>query len=166
MKTRNIFIFFSLCTILFFSLQGKAQEDTLKNKPNIKINVHTQRDANGNIVGYDSSYVETWSSDGQNFNIDSLYKSHLKTFGDFFSDDDMFLGFPDDSIFENMFPDFGILNDDVFSNMFSFPDLDKLNKEIQNKMKQFYKYFDIPDDNSQKEKPVKKEKISFNTTNI
>jgi len=166
METKHIFIFVSLSINLLFSLPGKAQEDTLKNKPNIKINVHTQRDANGNIVGYDSSYVETWSSNGQNLNSDSLYKSQFKTFSDINSNHDRFFNFPNDSIFENMFPAFGMPDDDIFSKMFSFPNLDKLNKEMLNKMKQFYQHFDMPKDNFQKKKPVKKEKISFNTTNI
>lgn len=184
MKAKHIFIFVSLSVSLLFSFSGKAQEDTLQNKPNIKINVHVQRDANGNVVGYDSSYVETWSSDGQtNYNIDSILNSHFKTFNDMGLNHDMFFDFSKDSIFQNMFKDFGMINNDnffnlfsmpdfyfpedsVFGKMFSFPDFDKLREEMLDKMKQFNNNYKPPVEKQRDEQPVKKEKINFKPTNI
>lgn len=162
MEAKRIFIFVSLSINLLFIIHNStAQQDTFQNKPNVKVNVHIQRDANGNIIRYDSSYVETWSSEGQDFKS----SSHFKTYCDTRSNKNMFFNFPFfdspyDSIFDNpfSFPD--------FDNPFSFPDFDKLNKEILNEIKLFYNHFNLQLEEPKGKQPVKKEKISFKATNI
>ncbi len=166
----KILVFFiGLSFGFFFVNPGQAQIDSLTNKPNIKINVNVQRDENGNIVGYDSSYVETWSSDGGNINVDSLMQSfnnRFKAFGfDDFGDIDI-PGFSDKSFFNDSimtvpFPDFFSFPD--------FPDMEKMNKEIMEEMKRMRDYFGMPSVPvlpPQDNRKVKKEKTSFQTTKI
>ncbi len=55
---------------MLMSVYGLAQE------PQIRYKVNVERDSNGNIIRYDSTYVMTWSSNGQNpVDIDSLMQS-------------------------------------------------------------------------------------------
>lgn len=55
---------------MLLSVYGLAQ------KPQIRYKVNVDRDSNGNIIRYDSTYVMTWSSNGQNpVDIDSLMQS-------------------------------------------------------------------------------------------
>ena len=55
---------------MLLSIYGFAQ------KPQIRYKVNVERDSNGNIIRYDSTYVMTWSSNGQNpVDIDSLMQS-------------------------------------------------------------------------------------------
>ena len=65
-----------LVFFLFPSLHAQ-QPDTLKS-PDIHINVHVDRDDQGNIVRYDSSYSYSWSSKGDSIPdiIDSLLQGH------------------------------------------------------------------------------------------
>ena len=174
MKAKHIFIFVSLSVNLLFSLPAKAQKDTLQYKPDVKINVNVQRDDNGNIIGYDSTYVETWTSDGQKFNSDSIISSHFKTFSDIDINNDMFFNFPgfvspNDSTFSNMFsfPEFCFPNDSVLEEMFSFPDIDKLRDEMFSKMKQYNNsYKPSVEEQKKEQQPVKKEKSNLNTIDI
>ena len=164
----KILVFFiGLSFGFFYTNPGHAQTDSLTNKPNIKINVNVQRDENGNIVGYDSSYVETWSSDGRNIDADSLIQSfnnRFKSFGfDDFGDFDI-PGFSDKSFFNDStisFPDF-------FS-FPGFPDMEKMNREMMEEMKRMQDYFGMPSVPvlpPQDNRKVKKEKTSFQTTKI
>ena len=167
MKTLVLLI--GLSFNIFFTNYGQAQiqKDSLKGKPDIRINVNVQRDKNGNIVGYDSSYVETWSSDGRNVDADSLIQSfnnRFKSFGfDDFGDFDM-PGFSDKFFFNDStisFPDF-------FS-FPGFPDMEKMNREMMEEMKRMQDYFGMPPVPvlpPQDNRKVKKEKTSFQTTKI
>lgn len=173
MKAKQFFIFVSLSVNMLFSLSVKAQKHTLQNEPNVKINVQVQKDANGNIVGYDSTYVETWSSEGQNFNSDSIFNSHFKIFSGIGTNGDMFFNFPgfvspDDSTFSKKFssPVFGFPNDSILEEMFSYPDFDKLREEMLDNMKQFNDNYKPPMEEQKEEQPIKKEKKSFKTINI
>jgi len=75
--------------IFSFAIITNAQTiQKQKNQPDIRIDVNVQRDDNGNIIGYDSTYVETWSSDGTNVNTDSLMRMLRSNFIFEFNDDD------------------------------------------------------------------------------
>ncbi len=81
---------------MLLSVYGLAQ------KPQIRYRVNVERDSNGNIIRYDSTYVMTWSSNGQNpVDIDSLMQSMgiqiIPFEGDFYGNDTTLNGFmPDD----------------------------------------------------------------------
>lgn len=163
---KKLILFIGLSFGFFYTNPGQAQTDSLSNKPNIKINVNVQRDGNGNVIGYDSSYVETWSSDGRNVNADSLMQLFNKRFQDFGLSGSDIPGFSDNSFFNDStmtvpFPDFFSVPD--------FPDMEKMNKEMMEEMKRMQNYFGMPSvpvspqKNNQK---VKKEKTSFQTTKI
>jgi hypothetical protein len=78
-------LFTGILTVLFALAVLPASSQTTKNtnKPNIKINVKIKRDNNGNIISYDSSYVMTWSSNGQKNpkQIDSILQNLNLDFG-------------------------------------------------------------------------------------
>ena len=76
-------LFFIIISNSFFS-QIEVHIDTTKiNSPNETWNVNKSYDKDGNIIQYDSSYLYSYSSNGEYLNIDSL----ISTFGmnNFFS---------------------------------------------------------------------------------
>ncbi len=61
--------------LLLLLVAGKISGQNA-NEPNVRINVNVERDENGNIIRYDSTYIETWSSsDDIPIDIDSLFSS-------------------------------------------------------------------------------------------
>ncbi len=163
---RAIVFLIGLSFGFFYTNPGQAQTDSLKNQPNVKINVNVQRDENGNVIGYDSSYVETWSSDGRDIDADSLMQSfnqRFENFDDFGDFDFRAHKFSDNSFFPDS------ITNDPFKGFFSFPDMEKIQQEIMNEMRQMQKMFgDMPIEppQLQNDKKVKKEKISFQPTKI
>ena len=82
-KLKFLVLFFLIISNSSFS-QLEVYIDTMKNdSPNESWNVNKSYDKDGNIIQYDSSYSFSYSSSGENLNIDSL----ISTFGinNFFS---------------------------------------------------------------------------------
>jgi len=113
----------SSCFLFTTTQYLKAQKKEPVNKPDVQINVKKETDKNGNIISYDSTYISTWSSDGNNnpsendsilggmeeqfqkhhfdilpFNSDSTFTFNR----DFFNNDSLFLG----NDFNSHFPGF------------------------------------------------------------
>ena len=125
-------LFFIIISNSFFS-QIEVHIDTTKiNSPNETWNVNKSYDKDGNIIQYDSSYLYSYSSNGEYLNIDSL----ISTFGmnNFFSNPFI------DSTF-NFFNQRSRMIEDIFK---EFIQLDSF-------------FNDLLDDNFSKPKP-KKEK--------
>ena len=75
---KKIFILTFFVFNIFLSSNLLAQISS--NQPNIKTQVNIQKDDKGNIISYDSTYVETWSSDGSDVDIDAIMRSLDKDF--------------------------------------------------------------------------------------
>jgi hypothetical protein len=132
-------VLFSLIITAFATMHGWAQ----KNAPEEKSIVNKEFDENGNLIQYDSTYVWQWNSDSTfNFPFDGGFPGGF----DKFFNDSVFAGFEmfnDDFFqqFNHSFPNFQMDNDSVFSFRFSqpfsgdfvFPELDELQKQLQEK---------------------------------
>ena len=148
-------------------LQLNAQDQKQKKDPDEKIIVNKKYDDNGDLIQYDSTYVQQWSSDSTfNFSfgngfpnmIDhSMIDSMLQQFGfsgNFgispFGDEDFFEQFGD--MFSNLpFTDqFDFHNDSTLQlhsgphgqlpDFFNSPGLDQWQKQFQKQLEQFNEY--------------------------
>ncbi|HIE15539.1 MAG TPA: hypothetical protein EYP69_01300 [Bacteroidales bacterium] len=134
-----------------------AQTDTANGKPNVTIKVDVQRDANGNIISYDSTYVKTWSFNGQDIINDSLIRSLFSSF-----EHDL-TGFGSFDI-----PDFPFFIDSLTNQWFDF-DFSKMHQEMIKEMKRMQDSFGfpiIPEDIHRKDDSIKKEKTALKTKKI
>jgi len=128
-----LYLFFGL----FFTNTVFAQK-TIQNKnnqPKIKIDAKVQKDENGNIISYDSTYVKTWSSNGENIPVDSLMKEFNQKFTDLgfnFSND----FFSDDFGLHNIFS-----NNDTINQQFIFPDISDFEEQMFEDMKKIENLF-------------------------
>ena len=78
MRRFSFLVLFFLIIINSSFSQLEVYIDTTKNEsPNESWNVNKSYDKDGNITQYDSSYSYSYSSTGENLNIDSL----ISTFG-------------------------------------------------------------------------------------
>ena len=141
-----------------------AQNEKNIAPPDEQIIVNKQFDENGNMIGYDSTYINSWSSDSSyHFNFDDNFGSSRfpdisQFLNDFFSDssnfhstlppDFYFSPFNDDSFFGNLNPSF---SDTAFINQFNFkmdslqnfrhnfvfPDMQLLHKQMQDHFRKF-----------------------------
>ncbi len=66
-----------LCSLIVLNpLFGQDHEKTDSNRPEVKIDIQEEFDANGNITGIDSSYIWYWSDkECTTQNLDSLFKN-------------------------------------------------------------------------------------------
>ncbi len=100
---------FIVIGLVVFSCQLFAQDIENGKDPDEQIIVNKKYDDNGNLIQYDSTYVQQWSSDST-FNFAFPNDGFFQ--GNEFSDmDEFFKNFMDDSSFEN----FG--SSDFFGNM-------------------------------------------------
>lgn len=74
-----------LCSLIVLNpLFGQGQKTTDSSRPEVKIDVQEEYDANGNITGIDSTYVWYWSD--KEFitqNLDSIFKNLGEDFNQF-----------------------------------------------------------------------------------
>ena len=127
---KNVY-FLGLFFIIFSINKLNAQNITYE--PNVKSEVHIQKDENGNIISYDSTYVETWSSDGSDIDIDEFMNSFGQDFANF-GFDDPFFNSPND-----LFNDTTSFNSNDF---FAIPDIDEMQKQMIEQMQEIQKMFD------------------------
>jgi hypothetical protein len=167
----------SAFVLAFFSVN--AQEQNHSNNPNEKIIVNKEFDENGNLIGYDSTYVNSWSSDSTfqfNFNNKDFFNHEFPDinemlnnfFGDSILHNKMVPGFPFSPFDEyDFFGDFNFpFNDSVFmkgfeldslsrfNHDFIFPDKKEFEKQIQEYLNQFHNQQNL------KEEPLDKKKSS------
>lgn len=165
-KTLAVMIVLMVTSMFLVELnaQKKDNGDTLdtlkstKNEPKVTIKVNKKKDSNGNITQYDSTYISSWSNDNSMMmptNVDSLVKvMHERFFKDFrfgnmdslarpygfnFQFNDSLGAFNDSTFFNHHF-------NDMFGD--NFGDFDKLMREHQKMMQQFFnqqKMFKMPD---------------------
>ena len=149
---KKIFILTFFVFNIFLSSNLLAQISS--NQPNIKTQVNIQKDDKGNVISYDSTYVETWSSDGSDVDIDAIMRSLDKDFGG------LYLNKPNDLFFDND-------TDAQYDNdLFFFPDIDDIQKDMMKQMQEMQKYFEdffmsYPEDNN-----IKEEKLDYNSIKI
>lgn len=116
---------------VFVSCRAQTNEfnniDTLRNKPKIDIKVNKQYDENGNIIGYDSTYSYSYSSNGNTFNFgnnimfnDSLFIDNFMNTDSLFNED--FNNFDSPFLFGN------------FNGMFNNSKMDEYFKEQMKRM--------------------------------
>jgi len=97
--------------LMFVSAFVFSQQNNKSNNPKEDIKVNKHYDENGNLIGYDSTYVSTWSSDTTITEFPGRFN-----FQEFFGKGDGF--FDHDSLFSSdPFQNFGFHNNmtDVFS---------------------------------------------------
>ncbi len=135
---RYLFLFLST---LFITGQSIAQTraDSTHN-PKVKINVNIERDLNGNIIRYDSSYTKTWSSTGQNLSLDSIFGTMHQDFDfdswDNFQELNSFFSFPNNFQTNNFF------NDSLFMKSFNaFPNDEDLEKKMLERMQALHNFY-------------------------
>lgn len=130
---KNVFIFLSIFLIAF-SINLKAQ--TNSNKPKINTRVNIKKDKNGNIISYDSTYVETWSSDSSNIDISEF----MNSFGGDFDNFDL------NNPFFNSNPNAFINNNDTLllpkNGLDLFPDLNQMQEQMIKEMQEMEKLFE------------------------
>lgn len=151
--------------------------------PNEQIIVTKEFDENGNLIGYDSTYIHSWSNDSNfhfSFNEDLIFGEQFPDIndllGDFLGDSTFFdspfpsnNGFPffdDDDFFKSLNPgfsdstwmkNFNIDSIQKYHHEFVLPDLQELQKQFQEQLK-YFNYTDqfIPDSlNSDQKKELK-----------
>ena len=143
MKKTVLFMFMLLSASLLFAQKQSPSEH--KN-PDEQIKVKKQYDEQGNLIGYDSTYVRSWSSDTTMTSIDpddmrrKMEQFFSNDFGKFFSDsaafgDDPFGGDMPEKFLQQFqdFREFDQGNDStqpVMPGMPSSSDLDKLRNEM------------------------------------
>ncbi len=107
---RTVFIFLS---VLLTSGIFAQKVDKLPKNPDEKITINKEYDENGNLIGYDSTYVHTWSSDtsmvfpfqgGDLFSFKGGFPNLDKFMQQFFSDP--FSGEPYSGMDDNMMKPF------------------------------------------------------------
>lgn len=152
--------------VIFFVAfaQASSQDKSKKENPDEQTIVNKEYDENGNLIGYDSTYVHQWSSDssfqspflggdifaGKDFpDINEFFEGF---FGDSamhnfsFPNDDQFPHFDNEELlklFGHSFPDslfnnkFSLDNDSSFNfnGNFEIPNIDELRKRIQGQFK-------------------------------
>ncbi len=158
-----------LITLSFIYLNGFGQQIDKPADPNEQIIVNKEFDENGNLIGYDSTYIHSWSSDTSlhfNFDEDLIFGEGFpdmnQIFENFFGDstiqnspfppnfgfspfdkEDFFKkfnpGFSDSTWMQNF--DFNIDSIKKYHHEFVFPDLEELQKQLQEQLK----YFDFPE---------------------
>lgn len=130
---KNVFIFLSIFLIAF-SINLKAQ--TNSNKPKINTRVNIKKDKNGNIISYDSTYVETWSSDSSNIDISEF----MNSFGGDFDNFDL------NNPFFNSNPNAFINNNDTLllpkNGLDLFPDFNQMQEQMIKEMQEMEKLFE------------------------
>lgn len=124
---------------MLLSVYGLAQ------KPQIRYRVNVERDSNGNIIRYDSTYVMTWSSNGQNpVDIDSLMQSMgiqiIPFEGDFYGNDTTQNGYMPGF---GMQP-FGYMPDDYLNEMNKMmQQMEEMHRRMIEEMEQMQKMYGI-----------------------
>jgi len=116
-KGERIFLSFTVLALAILLInQSGFSQDIKKNKssnPDVKINVKKEYDDKGNVVGYDSTYSYSWSSNGSlPVDIDSIFNSLNQSFP---FKIDMNFGF------DEQYLDWPFANDSSISNPFDFP---------------------------------------------
>ena len=116
--------------------------DDKKNEkqPKVDIHVNKQKDLNGNIIGYDSTYTSTWSSDGKiPENIDSVFRSMQEHFSKSFSFN---FNNPNFGFNSPITKDSLINNTDPFNDMFgsNWADMNKMMEQQRKMMKEFFNH--------------------------
>jgi len=114
------------------------------NQPKVDIHVKKQRDQNGNIIGYDSTYTSAWSSDGKMpENIDSVFRSMQEHFSKSFSINfnGHHFGFNSPTTKDSLNN-----NTDPFNDMFgsNWADMDKMMMQQQKMMEEFFNQHQQP----------------------
>ncbi|HEY4787824.1 MAG TPA: hypothetical protein VIH57_17330 [Bacteroidales bacterium] len=119
--------------------QQKDKEGNPKsgsNQPQVNVKVDKQRDKNGNIIRYDSTYTWSWNGNGNiPENVDSMMKSMHSRFAKGFKFNDKSSGISND-----FFNDSAFIGDN-FEGMFDkdFGNLDKMLSEQQKMMQKYFK---------------------------
>ena len=124
-------LFFLFLSIL--SVQLAAQVDTgnkskeKKNNPDVNIKVNKELDNNGNVIRYDSTYTWSWSSDSDQSFPQEYFNDSMST--DFFKpfEKNFFFG-------NNNVNPFGFTEDSLFNQLFLSPDIDMMQKQMQEMM--------------------------------
>ena len=124
------FVFLMLVIMLIGGIAYSQSDKTKKqkNSPQEKVTVNKEYDENGNMIGFDSTYVYSWSGDSSitGFPNDADFSDFFNWKGNFFNNDsvsngDPFHGFGfDDNEFENFFNQFSKMfpdsaNQDLYS---------------------------------------------------
>jgi hypothetical protein len=124
-----------LSGVLFVAIQSIAQTTNGNPKdPDVQINVNIERDMDGNIVRYDSSYSRTWSSNRQNISMDSIFNSMNQNFGlgmwnDFENLNDFFFQTPNFPNADFFFGDSLLMND-----IYDFSGFEEMEKRMLQRM--------------------------------
>jgi hypothetical protein len=133
--------------------------------PDVQIHVNVERDDNGNIIRYDSTYVKTWSSDASQMEADSLSRyfdmhSRIPSIDDFFSGDPFF------DRDENFFPPshFDAFDSLFFGTNTFFPDMKEFRRRMHQYMREMQMTF--PPDTTVNPPKFGKQKIAYKTYKI
>ena len=154
---------------MLISVYGFAQQ------PQIRYRVNVERDSNGNIIRYDSTYVMTWSSNGQNpVDIDSLMQAmgiELVPFeGEFYGNDTTQNGYMPGF---GMQP-FGYMPDEYFNRMNEMmQQMEEMHRRMLEEMEQMQKMYgteppqppiEVPDTSTSDKVPV--EELKTKSVNL
>jgi hypothetical protein len=129
-----------------------SQKKPDSKKPDEQIKVNKEYDEKGNLIGYDSTYVRSWSSDSTQEigDIDAIRKEMEnfmkgKGFSYFFGDSTGFAGDPFGSFRSPFFDHFEDLPDSAFDQsdstgvQFPFSDFGKMHEQMMKQFGQFFK---------------------------
>ena len=137
------------------------------NQPKVDIKVKIKRDADGNIIQYDSTYTETYkSSNLQNVNIDSLMAEFNKNFEDFGFANNFFPDFTDiQKQMMTAFPDMSVFcpSDSIFFNFPQMLNFDELEKFFNDN--QINNGVNVVPQSQQQSKAIKQQKPKLNPAN-
>jgi hypothetical protein len=110
-----------------------SNRDSISNQPRVDIHVKKQKDQNGNIIGYDSTYTSTWSNNGEMpENIDSIFRSMQKHFSGNFSFNMSPFGFKSPALKDSSMDSFNGMFDD------NWADMHKMIEQQRKMMEEFF----------------------------
>lgn len=113
MKTHVLVV---LCGIIILSIGNVHAQMTNSPQPQVDIKVDKEYDENGNVIRYDSTYSEVYNFQGETpFDLDSLFRNHMKSFRDFGIREDALFPFDNDFFgADDFFNGTDLFNSDFF----------------------------------------------------
>ncbi len=164
---RKLQLLIMILSIIFTTnIFAQSNNKTKTNKPKVDIKVKIKRDENGNIIAYDSTYTETYSSSNvKNINVDSLMAEFNRKFENISGfNNNCFSGFADIqkqiqslSAMPNFFPD-----DSLMLEFPKIPDFSEFDNFFDNNKSD---NIITPESKQQQNKPAKKTKPKLNPVN-